>query len=164
MQDIQSLAPSDSNTQNHETKTSSSPSDSNTQNHVTKTASSPSDSNAQTHETKIASFADLVKGKKPYMLTNSDLQTLPDAIFFQDEPVLDLPPEFTQEGRDIFQFSLIGRLNFRGLKLFEVQRILEEQWKIGDGRCKLVPLTRGFFIIKLTTAEDKEGYGMEIQG
>ncbi|XP_026445245.1 uncharacterized protein LOC113345787 [Papaver somniferum] len=56
----------------------------------------------------------------------------------------------------MFQFSLIGRLNFKGLNINEVQKVLEEQWKLGDRRCKLVPMTKGFFIIKLTSAEDNE--------
>ncbi|XP_026396025.1 uncharacterized protein LOC113290656 [Papaver somniferum] len=103
-----------------------------------------------------ATFADLVKGKKPYMLTDSDLLSLPEASSYLEEPALVLPLELTKEGSDIFQFSLIGRLNFKVLKLNEVQKSLEEQWGFGDGRCKLVPMTKGFFIIKLIFAEDKE--------
>ncbi|XP_026433583.1 uncharacterized protein LOC113331020 [Papaver somniferum] len=101
-------------------------------------------------------FADLVKGKKPYMLTYSDLLSLPEASLYIEKPTLGLPIELTQEGSDIFQFSLTGRLNFKGLKLNDAKKSLEEQWGFSDGRCKLVPMTKGFFIIKLTSAEDKE--------
>ncbi|XP_026442638.1 uncharacterized protein LOC113342256 [Papaver somniferum] len=34
--------------------------------------------------------------------------------------------------------------------------LVKEQWGIGTGRCKLVPVTKGFFIIKLISKEDKE--------
>lgn len=61
-----------------------------------------SDSHAKLHENKVESFADLVKGKKPYMLTDSDPTSLPDATIFCDEPALDLPLYFTQEGKDMF--------------------------------------------------------------
>ncbi|XP_026378412.1 uncharacterized protein LOC113272832 [Papaver somniferum] len=90
------------------------------------------------------------------MLNDSNLLSLPDASLYEKEPALDLPLELTQEGREIFQFSLIGRLNFKGLKLNEVQKVLEAQWKLGDRRSKLVPMTKGFFIIKLTTTKDKK--------
>ncbi|XP_026399728.1 uncharacterized protein LOC113295611 [Papaver somniferum] len=90
------------------------------------------------------------------MLTDFDLTSVPEASLYFEEPALVLPVELTQEGRDIFQFSLIGRLNFKGLKLNDVQKSLEEQWGLGDGRCKLVPMTKGFFIIKLISEEDKE--------
>ncbi|XP_026403895.1 uncharacterized protein LOC113299146 isoform X2 [Papaver somniferum] len=62
------------------------------------------------------------------------------------------------KGRNLhhFKFSLIGRLNFNGLKLPDVKKILENQWNILEDRCKLAPMTRGFFVIKLASKEDKE--------
>ncbi|XP_026459756.1 uncharacterized protein LOC113360463 [Papaver somniferum] len=115
-----------------------------------------SDSSKNPNENKTVSFADLVKGKKPYLLNDSDLLSLPDASLYEKELALDLPLKLTQERREIFQFSLIRRLNFKGLKLNEVQKVLEEQWKLSDRRSNLVPMTKFFFIIKLTIAEDKK--------
>ncbi|XP_026399683.1 uncharacterized protein LOC113295566 [Papaver somniferum] len=59
-----------------------------------------SDSSKNPNENKTVSFADLVKGKKPYMLNDSDLLSLPDASLYEKEPSLDLPLELTEEGED----------------------------------------------------------------
>lgn len=56
----------------------------------------------------------------------------------------------------MFQFSFIGRLNFKGLKLNKVNKVLEDQWKLSEGKCKIILITKGFFIIKLMSDEDKK--------
>ncbi|XP_026378402.1 uncharacterized protein LOC113272820 [Papaver somniferum] len=69
------------------------------------------------------------------------------------EPALEIPNDFFQEGCKPFQQSFIARLDPTGLKFFEVKKTLEEQWKLG---CKFVPMTKGFFIIMLSSEADKE--------
>ncbi|XP_026378359.1 uncharacterized protein LOC113272777 [Papaver somniferum] len=56
----------------------------------------------------------------------------------------------------IWTFSLIGRLDLVRLKFSEAVVDLKNQWKL-EGQCKIIPLGKGFFTIKLDNERDK-GY------
>ncbi|XP_026396104.1 uncharacterized protein LOC113290735 [Papaver somniferum] len=51
-------------------------------------------------------------------------------------------------------FSLIDRLNLQKIKFVDAAIILRNQWKL-IGECKLIPLGRGFFTIKLDNATNR---------
>lgn len=112
--------------------------------------------NGNQQVTEEVSFTDRVKGKKPHMISFYDYEALPDGTTYNGEPALEIPCDLAKEGIDMFEHSLIGRLNFNGLKLTQVKKDLEAQWQFDEDRCKLTPLTRGYFIIKLSSMEDKE--------
>lgn len=101
------------------------------------------------------SFADMVKGKKTLTPTTVDLSKLPKPTLKEGKPALEIPQEFFQEGCMKFQHSFIARLDFTGLKFSEVKKTLESQWQLERG-IKFLPMSNGFFIIMLSTAEDKE--------
>ncbi|XP_026417225.1 uncharacterized protein LOC113312703 [Papaver somniferum] len=56
----------------------------------------------------------------------------------------------------IWKFSLIGRFDLVRLKFSEVVLDLKSQWKL-TGQCKMIPLGKGFFTIKLDNEKD-QGY------
>lgn len=52
------------------------------------------------------------------------------------------------------RFSLIGRLDFQKNSLEVAGKSLKSQWRL-KGDYQLIPLGKGFFVIKLENAEDK---------
>ncbi|KAF6175072.1 hypothetical protein GIB67_038985 [Kingdonia uniflora] len=52
------------------------------------------------------------------------------------------------------KISLIGRLDLQKVKFKAAQEYARTQWKL-LGKCKLIPLGKGFFIIKLDNESDK---------
>lgn len=69
-------------------------------------------------------------------------------------PSIELPDELFEKSLDPWRFSLIGRLNLQKIKFVDAAIILRNKWKlIGD--CKLIPLGRGFFTIKLDNITDR---------
>ncbi|XP_026458970.1 uncharacterized protein LOC113359574 [Papaver somniferum] len=60
----------------------------------------------------------------------------------------------TEERCDAWKFSLIGRLDLSRLKFSDVTVSLKNQWKL-KGQCKMIPLGKGFFTIKLDSEIDK---------
>ncbi|KAF9605575.1 hypothetical protein IFM89_017918, partial [Coptis chinensis] len=70
-------------------------------------------------------FADKVRGEQPHQLNTAELPT----------------PEVK------------GRIDFQKIKLEEVKKIAQAQWK-PKGHWKIVPLGKGFFMIRLTCEED----------
>ncbi|XP_026417393.1 uncharacterized protein LOC113312670 [Papaver somniferum] len=69
-------------------------------------------------------------------------------------PSIDLPDELFEEGLHPWKFSLIGRLQLHKTKFVDATIILRQQWKlIGD--CKLIPLGKSFFTIKLDNEIDR---------
>ncbi|XP_026433417.1 uncharacterized protein LOC113330826 [Papaver somniferum] len=102
-------------------------------------------------------YADQVKGKQQLPTTSIDLSSLPLPTLKEGKPAIVLPESFYLEGCDIWKFSLIGRLDFKGITFQEVKDDLEHQWQLGQGAVQLIPMSRGFFTIKLQsqTAKDK---------
>ncbi|XP_026430948.1 uncharacterized protein LOC113328071 [Papaver somniferum] len=71
--------------------------------------------------------------------------------------------EDLDESIDEWKFSLIGRLDFVKLKFTTAEEELRKQWII-KGKFKLIPLGKGFFVIKLENEIDMKyiwnGYWM----
>ncbi|XP_026428564.1 uncharacterized protein LOC113324456 [Papaver somniferum] len=63
-------------------------------------------------------------------------------------PLIDFTDDLFEESLNPWRFSLIGRLNLQQIKFINALVILRKQWKL-VGNCKLIPLGRGFFTIKL---------------
>ncbi|KAI3923830.1 hypothetical protein MKW98_002843, partial [Papaver atlanticum] len=105
---------------------------------------------------KPLSFADTVKGRKTLNPTNIDLSALPNPTLNEGEPALEIPTDLFQEGCKRFQHSLIARLDFTGLKFNVVKQTLMEEWKFSSSQCSFIPMSKGFFIVRLTTEVDKE--------
>ncbi|XP_026420216.1 uncharacterized protein LOC113316213 [Papaver somniferum] len=70
-----------------------------------------------------------------------------------DRPSIDLINN-TEERCDAWKFSLIGRLDLARLKFSEAISNLKNQWKL-EGTCKMIPLGKGFFTIKLHNEKDR---------
>ncbi|XP_026399047.1 uncharacterized protein LOC113294889 [Papaver somniferum] len=73
----------------------------------------------------------------------------------EESPSIDLV-KGTNDRCAISKFSLIGRLDLVRLKFSESVLDLKNQWKL-EGQCKIIPLGKGFFTIKLDNEKDK-GY------
>ncbi|XP_026377869.1 uncharacterized protein LOC113272207 [Papaver somniferum] len=69
-------------------------------------------------------------------------------------PSIDLPDDLFEEGLRSWKFSLIGRLNLQSIKFVDAAVILRQKWTL-VGDCKLIPLGRGFFTIKLDNEIDR---------
>ncbi|XP_026416465.1 uncharacterized protein LOC113311888 [Papaver somniferum] len=80
---------------------------------------------------------------------------------FDGKPAVVIPQDYYEEGCQIWCFSLIGRLDLKGIKLNDVKINLEQQWKLGEAKVQFIPMNRGFFIIKLLTQEYKENFYRE---
>ncbi|XP_026378787.1 uncharacterized protein LOC113273252 [Papaver somniferum] len=74
---------------------------------------------------------------------------------YQKIPSIELPDDLFEESLNPWRFSLIGRLNLQQLKFVDASIIVRRQWKL-EGDCKLIPLGRGFFTIKLDNATDRQ--------
>ncbi|XP_026411040.1 uncharacterized protein LOC113306302 [Papaver somniferum] len=70
-------------------------------------------------------------------------------------PSIELPDDLFEESLNPWRFSLIGRLNLRQIKFIDATIILCQQWKL-VGNCKLIPLGRGFFTIKMDNEVDRQ--------
>ncbi|XP_026459464.1 uncharacterized protein LOC113360136 [Papaver somniferum] len=103
---------------------------------------------------KMLTFAEMVVGKK-FFRTTIDLKTLPKPTVEEGKPALVIPDALFRKGCEIWQYSLIGRLDFKDINFGDVKKSLEEQWMLGVGKVKFVPMSKGFFIIKLSSLEDK---------
>ncbi|KAF9606496.1 hypothetical protein IFM89_025771 [Coptis chinensis] len=68
-------------------------------------------------------------------------------------PSIRLTKQAVERGRRYCQFNLIGRLDFNKIKLEEIKKIALNLWK-PKGDWKLVPLGKGFFMIRLVCEED----------
>ncbi|XP_026450615.1 uncharacterized protein LOC113350699 [Papaver somniferum] len=74
---------------------------------------------------------------------------------YQKIPSKELPDDLFEESLNPWIFSLIGILNLQQLKFVDAAIILRRQWNL-EGDCKLIPLGRGFFTIKLDNAIDRQ--------
>ncbi|XP_026420055.1 uncharacterized protein LOC113316036 [Papaver somniferum] len=75
-------------------------------------------------------YADQVKGKQQLPTTPIDLSSLPLPTLKEGKPAVVLPESFYLEGCDIWRFSLIGHLDFKGITFQEVKDDLEHQWQL----------------------------------
>ncbi|XP_026430546.1 uncharacterized protein LOC113327584 [Papaver somniferum] len=103
-------------------------------------------------------FAELVMGKhnKKQVSTTVDIGSLPNPTTRDGKPAVVIPQDYYEEGCQIWRFSLIGRLDLKGVKLIDVKKNLEQQWGLGEAGVQFIPMNRGFFIIKLLTQDDKD--------
>ncbi|KAF5196849.1 hypothetical protein FRX31_013566 [Thalictrum thalictroides] len=82
-----------------------------------------------------------------------DLSTMPKPGMKGNIPTIKIPRKSLERGLNYCKFSLIGRLDFTHIKLEVVKNMAREAWKpVGDW--KIVPLGRGFFMIRLSCEED----------
>ncbi|XP_026378141.1 uncharacterized protein LOC113272534 [Papaver somniferum] len=72
----------------------------------------------------------------------------------QKVPSIELPDDLFEEGLNPWKFSLIGILDLQHIKFVNDAIILRQQWKL-VGDCKLIPLGRIFFTIKLDNETDR---------
>lgn len=86
---------------------------------------------------KVLSFADLLKGKQQLPTTTVDLSSLPKPTVKDGKPALVIPQELFVQGCEIWRFSLIGRLNFKGLDFNYVKKNLQLQWNLDDEKYSL---------------------------
>ncbi|XP_026443829.1 uncharacterized protein LOC113343975 [Papaver somniferum] len=103
----------------------------------------------------VLSYADLVKGKQNHVSTSVDLNTLPNPTVKDGKPSIVIPDDMYLEGCDLWKHSLIGRLDFKTLKFEDAKKNLINQWQFTEDRVQFIPMNRGFFIIKLSSVEDK---------
>ncbi|XP_026459758.1 uncharacterized protein LOC113360465 [Papaver somniferum] len=103
-------------------------------------------------------FAELVMGKnkKNHVSTAIDISSLTNPTMKDGKPAIVIPQDYYEEGCQIRRFSLIGRLDLKGVKLNDIKVNLEQQWSLGETRVQFIPMNRGFFIIKLLSQEDKD--------
>ncbi|KAF9598280.1 hypothetical protein IFM89_026486, partial [Coptis chinensis] len=97
-----------------------------------------------------ASFPDKVRGAQPQQLNVADL-LVPEMK--GNIPSIRLLQKVVERGLLYCKFCLIGRLEFQRIKLEEVKKIAQEKWEL-KGDWKIVPLGRGFFMIRLTCEKD----------
>lgn len=69
-------------------------------------------------------------------------------------PAIKLTKSMYKNGLNQRKFSLIGRLDLSKIKFEEARDQLFNQWKT-EGEVKLIPIGKGFFLIKLENANDK---------
>ncbi|KAF6159394.1 hypothetical protein GIB67_032165 [Kingdonia uniflora] len=65
-----------------------------------------------------------------------------------------IPREELSDCISTYKFSLIGRLDLLKIKFATVQEYANTHWKT-KGPCKLIPIGKGFFIVKSESKEDK---------
>ncbi|XP_026410342.1 uncharacterized protein LOC113305535 [Papaver somniferum] len=75
--------------------------------------------------------------------------------FSSKVPSIELPDDLFEGCLDPWKFSLIGKLDLQKLKFIDATVILRQQWKL-KGACKLIPLGRVFFTIKLDNEFDRQ--------
>ncbi|XP_026416712.1 uncharacterized protein LOC113312175 [Papaver somniferum] len=73
----------------------------------------------------------------------------------EDNPKCFISDDDIEESLNEWKYSLIGRLDFIKLKIQTTYSILRKQWKT-RGSIQLIPLGKGFFVIKLDNEEDKQ--------
>ncbi|XP_026433439.1 uncharacterized protein LOC113330850 [Papaver somniferum] len=107
-------------------------------------------------QSRVLTYAEKVLGKKQLLTTTLDLNTLPNPTLKEGKPTVVLSVSYYEEGCDIWKFSLIGRLDFKGINFQDVKNSFEQQWQLGQGRVQFIPMNRGFYIIKLQSMEDRD--------
>ncbi|KAL5699253.1 hypothetical protein ACHQM5_030183 [Ranunculus cassubicifolius] len=70
-----------------------------------------------------------------------------------DVPTITLPKAVVARGKKYCEFALIGRLDFDKVSLQRVREIAAEVWK-PTGEWKVIPLGRGFFMLRLESKDD----------
>ncbi|XP_026400088.1 uncharacterized protein LOC113295980 [Papaver somniferum] len=71
------------------------------------------------------------------------------------EVFITIPRETHARIKAVWEFSLVGRLDFRTLKFEAVKRELLNQWKLG-GSVQFIPWVKGYFVIKLDNEDDRK--------
>ncbi|KAF9590401.1 hypothetical protein IFM89_034194 [Coptis chinensis] len=99
---------------------------------------------------RTVSFADKVRGEQPQHL---DVEDLPTLEMKGNMPSIKLPKQAVERGRQYCKYCLIGRLDFHKIKLEDVKSMATIKWK-PQGDWKIIPLGKGFFMIRLTCEQD----------
>ncbi|KAF5187172.1 Ribonuclease h domain, partial [Thalictrum thalictroides] len=99
---------------------------------------------------KKVSFADKVKGDAQVEVNFNEL---PVPSMRGNIPSIKISQKAFERGISYCKFSLIGRLDFHNIKLEDVRRMAQSSWN-PKGDWKIVPLGKGFFMIRLTCEED----------
>ncbi|KAF9607067.1 hypothetical protein IFM89_030894 [Coptis chinensis] len=98
----------------------------------------------------MASFADKVRGAQPQHL---DVEDLPVPKIKGNMPSIKLPKKAVERGRLYCRYCLVGRLDTQKMRMDEIRSIAAAKWS-PQGDWKIIPLGKGFFIIRLTTESD----------
>lgn len=88
------------------------------------------------------------------VVSDVELNALLTPYFKGDSPAIKLTNDIYTEYLHQWKFSLIGRLDLSKIKLEEARDQLLSQWKIA-GTVKLIPIGKGFFVIKINNEKDK---------
>ncbi|KAF9623733.1 hypothetical protein IFM89_004814 [Coptis chinensis] len=99
---------------------------------------------------RTVSFSDKVHGEQPQHL---DVEDLPTPEMKGNMPSIKLPKQAVERGRQYCKYCLIGRLDFHKIKLEDVKSMAAIKWK-SQGDWKIIPLGKGFFMIRLTCEQD----------
>ncbi|KAF9610052.1 hypothetical protein IFM89_019892 [Coptis chinensis] len=95
-------------------------------------------------------FADKKRGEQPHHI---DVDDLPVPTIKGNMPSIKLPKKAVERGRLYCKYCLVGRLDFNKIKLDEVRSIASTMWR-PQGDWKIIPLGKGFFMIRLTCEMD----------
>ncbi|XP_026396167.1 uncharacterized protein LOC113290794 [Papaver somniferum] len=82
------------------------------------------------------------------------ISDLPECGTHGTSPFLFITDDIIDDSIGEWEFSLIGRLDLVTLKFKIAESILRRKWKL-KGHVQLIPLSKGYFIIKLDNEEDK---------
>ncbi|XP_026396235.1 uncharacterized protein LOC113290860 [Papaver somniferum] len=88
--------------------------------------------------------------------SNNSEDTSKNCEYKKDEniPSMFIPDDVIDDCLEEWKYNLIGRLDFVKLKLKDAEASLRQQWTL-KGNLQLIPLGKGFFIIKLDNFEDR---------
>ncbi|KAF9590682.1 hypothetical protein IFM89_036174 [Coptis chinensis] len=96
------------------------------------------------------SFAEKVKANASVEI---DIAALPIPGMKGNIPSIRIPKQAIDRGLQFCKFSLVGRLDFQKINIDTVRTIAAEKWR-PKGCWKIVPLGKGYFMIRLTCEED----------
>lgn len=88
------------------------------------------------------------------VVSTAHLNALPSPYLKGELPAVNLTSIMYKHGLSQWNFSLIGRLDLNKFKLEEAKVQLLNQWNV-EGEVKLIPIGRGFFVIKLDNEKSK---------
>ncbi|XP_026410400.1 uncharacterized protein LOC113305596 [Papaver somniferum] len=102
------------------------------------------------------SWESIIK-KRTHVLYKIDADSLshPPVRTSTGEVIITISRETHVRIKDVWKFSLVGRLDFRTLKFDVVKRELLNQWKLG-GSVQFIPWIKGYLVIKLDNEDDRK--------
>lgn len=82
---------------------------------------------SQASQSRTLTYDDQVKGKQQVSTTYIDLKSLPTPTVKEGKPDVVLPESLYLEGCDILKYSLIGRLDLKGVNFQDVKNEFQQQ-------------------------------------